>query len=122
MMLQLRRVLRSSMRLALTASPHTYSSSLVEAAHARDPREENAKRPSSRDSPVDPAARSRVYIIGRRKEQEEDISEALRALRAYSMETTPETVEVKVGVNMKLKKVCIVSTDSLAHFVVFRIR
>lgn len=54
------------------------------------------------------AASSRIYVLGCRKEQEVDISEALRALRAYSMSTSPETVQVNIKVDMTLKKVRII--------------
>ena len=51
---------------------------------------------------------SRIYILGRKKEEEISISEALRALRAYSIRNTPETVAVNIKVDMTLKKVCII--------------
>ena len=36
--------------------------------------------------------------------QKFDLSEALRALRAYSISTVPETIELALRVNMVLKK------------------
>ena len=54
---------------------------------------------------------SRIYILGRKKEEEISISEALRALRAYSIRSTPETVAVNIKVDMTLKKVCVYYTE-----------
>ena len=56
---------------------------------------------------------SRIYILGRKKEEEISISEALRALRAYSIRNTPETVAVNIKVDMTLKKVCVYITLSI---------
>ncbi|CAI8032670.1 50S ribosomal protein L1 [Geodia barretti] len=66
--------------------------------HASEPPSSPASRVNGR------AAGSRVFILGRRKEEEVETSEALRALRAYSMATKPETVEVNIKVDMTLKK------------------
>ena len=52
------------------------------------------------------AGKSGIYVLGRRKDEKLDISEALRALRAYSLTSAPETVAVNVTVDMTLKKVC----------------
>ena len=68
--------------------------------HASEPPSSPASRVNER------TAESRVFILGRRKEKEVETSEALRALRAYSMATKPETVEVNIKVDMTLKKVC----------------
>ena len=54
---------------------------------------------------------SRIYILGRKKEEEISISEALRALRAYSIRNTPETVAVNIKVDMTIKKVCVYYTE-----------
>lgn len=48
---------------------------------------------------------SRIYILGKKREEEMEASEALRALRAYSMASSPETVAVNIKVDMTLKKV-----------------
>lgn len=49
---------------------------------------------------------SRVFLYNRRKGEEVvDISEALRALRAYSLSEFMETVELSCRVDMTLKKV-----------------
>lgn len=48
---------------------------------------------------------SRIYILGKKREEEVEASEALRALRAYSMASSPETVAVNIKVDMTLKKV-----------------
>ena len=55
-----------------------------------------------------PPCSSRVYVLGRRKEQEIDINEALRALRAYSLTRNPETVVLDIKVDMRIKKVGII--------------
>lgn len=48
----------------------------------------------------------RVFLYNRRKGEEVvDISEALRALRAYSLSEFMETVELSCRVDMTLKKV-----------------
>ena len=73
-----------------------------------------AAEPLTREALGQPSAAvpgSRIHIIGRRKEQEVNISEALRALRAYSMTTVPETVAVDITVDMTLKKVRINWSD-----------
>ena len=48
---------------------------------------------------------SRIYILGKKREEEMEANEALRALRAYSMASSPETVAVNIKVDMTLKKV-----------------
>ena len=61
--------------------------------------------PSSRGMGPERGPRSRIYILGQRKEEEVEARDALSALRAYSMTTIPETVAVDIKVDMTLKKV-----------------
>ena len=89
--------------LSPTVVPSASSSPRLQ-QHASEPPSSPASRVNGR------AAGSRVFILGRRKEEEVETSEALRALRAYSMATKPETVEVNIKVDMTLKKV---STESV---------
>ena len=55
-----------------------------------------------------PSSSSRIYVLDRRREQEVDIQDALRALRAYSLTESAETVAVNIKVDMTLKKVRII--------------
>ena len=78
---------------------HIASNTLVQ---ARGQHVKNALRKTSGETP---ASSSRVYVLGRRKEHEIDINEALRALRAYSLTGNPEIVVLDIKVDMRIKKV-----------------
>ena len=100
----------ASLRRSLTACCLASVRCLVTTAAADALTREALEQPSA-------VPGSRIHIIGRRKEQEVDISEALRALRAYSITTAPETVAVDITVDMTLKKVRINWSDvySVSH-------
>ena len=63
------------------------------------------RRPEKEDSRGPAPHGSRIYILDRRREPEVEVPEALRALRAYSLVESTETVEFNVMVDMTLKKV-----------------
>ena len=84
------------------------SSALVKETREHHDIDEVQPQQPLRDPSTPTAASSRIYVLGRRKEQEVDVGEALRALRAYSLTAIPETVEVNIKVDMTLKKVRII--------------
>lgn len=86
------------------------SSALVKETREHQDADEVQPQQPLRDAstPTGSAASSRIYVLGRRKEQEVDVGEALRALRAYSLTAVPETAEVNIKVDMTLKKVRII--------------
>jgi large subunit ribosomal protein L1 len=81
----------------------TVSSASVDASVERDQPIKNALPQPKNKTPV-AASSSRVYVLGRRKEQEIDITVALRALRAYSLTRSAETVVLDINVDMRIKK------------------
>ena len=74
---------------------------------ARDALQPSRGQPRAAAAPG-PSSSSRIYMLDRRREQEVDIREALRALRAYSLTESAETVAVNIKVDMTLKKVRII--------------
>lgn len=86
------------------------SSALVKETREHHDADEVQPQQPLRDpsTPTGSPVSSRIYVLGRRKEQEVDVGEALRALRAYSLTAVPETVEVNIKVDMTLKKVRII--------------
>lgn len=53
----------------------------------------------------DAATGSRIHVLGSRKQPQLEFAEALRALRAYSLSESVETVGLNVVVDMTIKKV-----------------
>ena len=85
----------------------TVPSASIDASVERDQPIKNALPQPKNKTPV-AASSSRVYVLGRRKEQEIDITVALRALRAYSLTRSAETVVLDINVDMRIKKVSII--------------
>ena len=76
--------------------------------HAKDVVGHPSREGATRATAETAGPRSRIYELSRKREQKVDISEALRALRAYSSSESPETVSLSIKVDMTIKKVRVI--------------